>query len=232
MSASKSSRISVIIPTRNEAECITGTLLGLQSLRKQSAEIIVVDGGSKDETIVLAQPLADLVICEGQGRAQQMNAGARRATGDILLFLHADTKLPENALELITNGITGKPKGWGRFDVRLSGNHFLLRMVEFLMNWRSRLSSIATGDQGIFVRRDLFETIGGFPLIPLMEDIALSRALKRQGPPLCLRQQVITSSRRWEQHGILRTIMLMWRLRLAYAMGVDPHQLARIYHKP
>jgi rSAM/selenodomain-associated transferase 2 len=223
--------ISVIMPTWNEADGIVATLSSLQNLRDHSAEIIVVDGGSRDATVKLAQTLADLVICEGQGRAQQMNAGAHRAKGDILLFLHADTQLPENVYQLILEGLAKNNRSWGRFDVRLSGKHPLLRVVEFMMNWRSRLTGIATGDQAIFVRRDWFEAAGGFPIIPLMEDIALCRKLKRRGPPLCLRARVVTSSRRWEQHGIVRTVLLMWRLRLAYALGADPLQLAGKYYK-
>ncbi|MEO6696754.1 MAG: TIGR04283 family arsenosugar biosynthesis glycosyltransferase, partial [Gammaproteobacteria bacterium] len=164
-----------------------------------------------------------------RGRARQMNLGAATACGEILLFLHADTRLPQNAGAVIHSGLAQTGARWGRFDVRLSGRPPLLRVVEALMNWRSRLTGIATGDQAIFVRRDLFERAGGFPDIPLMEDIALSRILKRFSRPFCVRERVITSSRRWEQHGIVRTIFLMWRLRLAYALGADPEQLVRRY---
>lgn len=231
MSGKFPARISIIIPAWNEDEEIVATLSALQNLRNQSVEIIVADGGSHDSTVALAQPLADLVICAGHGRAQQMNTGARRANGDILLFLHADTRLPENAHQLISEGLAKTDKGWGRFDVRLSGRHPLLRVVERMMNWRSRVSGIATGDQAIFVRRDWFVLAGGFPELPLMEDIALSRMLKKKGAPLCLRKRVITSSRRWERNGILRTVTLMWRLRLAYALGADPQRLAEKYYK-
>ncbi|MEI2783937.1 MAG: TIGR04283 family arsenosugar biosynthesis glycosyltransferase [Candidatus Competibacter sp.] len=160
-----------------------------------------------------------------------MNAGARQANGDILWFLHADSLPPPDALSLIRAALAGRERGWGRFDVRLSGRRPSLRMVEFSMNLRSRLTGIATGDQGIFVRRDLFERIGGYPPIALMEDIALSRTLKRYGRPVCLRQRVLTSSRRWERDGIARTVLLMWRLRLAYFLGADPDRLARIYYR-
>lgn len=224
-------QISIIIPVLNEAAEIVTTLASLQHLRAQSAEIIVVDGGSRDDTVTLAQPLADLVICSDQGRAQQMNAGARCASGNILLFLHADTHLPADAHHLIVKGLAENDQRWGRFDVRLSGSHLLLRAVESLMNWRSRLTGIASGDQAIFVQRDGFMKIGGFPEIPLMEDIALSHLLKKQGKPLCLHARVITSSRRWERAGIVRTILLMWRLRLAYALGADPERLAAKYYK-
>lgn len=158
-----------------------------------------------------------------------MNAGSKVARGEVLLFLHADTFLPEGADKLIIDGLNQQGKSWGRFDVRLSGRHFLLRITEWLMNWRSRLTGITTGDQGIFVQRKLFEAVGGFPEIDLMEDIALSKTLKRQGRPLCLRHRVLTSSRRWEKNGIFRTIVLMWFLRLAYLLGADARSLAQFY---
>ena len=205
------------------------TLSSLQSLRLSGHEVIVVDGGSQDTTEMLAQPLSDQFIRGPRGRARQLNAGARIAKGDILLFLHADTLLPESADLLIIDELRVSNKSWGHFDVILSGGHPLLRVVECLMNWRSRLTGIATGDQGIFMKKELFERVGGFPEIELMEDIALSKILKRYGAPLCLRQKVITSSRRWERNGILHTIFLMWRLRLAYALGADPDRLARSY---
>ncbi|HLA75069.1 MAG TPA: TIGR04283 family arsenosugar biosynthesis glycosyltransferase [Gammaproteobacteria bacterium] len=226
-----STPLSIIIPTFNEAAAIIPTLRALQPLRQTGREVIVADGDSQDGTPELARPWADHVLRTGRGRAEQMNAGARAASGEILLFLHADSLLPTHADQLISEGLQQTHTEWGRFDVRLSGRHPLLRVVEQLMNWRSRLTSIATGDQAIFVSRAWFNKVGGFPSIPLMEDIALSRALKRLGPPLCLRARVITSSRRWEQHGIMRTILLMWRLRLAYALGADPQQLHRQYYR-
>jgi len=158
-----------------------------------------------------------------------MNGGAKIARGDILLFLHTDTLLPKGADQLIIREMEKREKNWGRFDVRLSGGHLLLRIVEWLMNWRSRITGIATGDQAIFVQKKLFETVGGFPDIDLMEDIALSRLLKRYGSPLCLWQRVVTSSRRWQRNGILRTILLMWLLRLAYFYKTDPRRLAQLY---
>src|SRR5690349_18506550 len=156
-----------------------------------------------------------------------MNAGARVARGDALVFLHADTRLPENALDAISAALARS--SWGRFDVTIVGEGWLLALVAAMMNLRSRLTGIATGDQAMFVRRDAFERAGGFPAIPLMEDVALSRALKKLGPPACLEDRVATSGRRWEKHGTLRTILLMWRLRAAYAMGADPRSLARAY---
>jgi rSAM/selenodomain-associated transferase 2 len=222
-------RISIVIPALNEAAGIAQALRPLQPLRARGHEVIVVDGGSADATVEIARPLADRVIASPPGRARQQNAGAEAATGDVLLFLHADTLLPGEADRLVLDGLTRSGRGWGRFDVRLSGRRPALRMVERMMNLRSRATGIATGDQAIFVRAEWFRRAGGFPQIPLMEDVALSTALRRLGPPLCLRQPVLTSSRRWEERGVLRTILLMWRLRAEYALGADPARLAERY---
>lgn len=221
--------LSIVVPVLDEAEVIEPALAALAPLRARGHEVIVVDGGSTDGTPALARPLADRVLRAPRGRARQMNAGARAARGEVLLFLHADTRLPDAADRLVLAGLARRGRGWGRFDARLSGRHPLLRLTGWLFSLRSRLTGVATGDQAIFVRRDWFEAVGGYPDLPLMEDLALSRALKRRGRPLCLRQRVTTSSRRWERHGILRTILLMWRLRLAYYLGADPHELARLY---
>lgn len=221
--------ISIIIPCLNEAPHIAGALDTLGPLRMRGAEVIVVDGGSRDETAELARSRADLVLSSGRGRAVQMNAGAAHARGAVLLFLHADSTLPGSADALVTEGLARSGRGWGRFDVAIAGTHPLLPLVASLMNLRSRLTGIATGDQGLFVTRALFERVGGYPAIRLMEDIALSKRLKRIGPPLCLRERVATSGRRWEKHGLLRTVLLMWRLRLAYSLGADPDKLAQRY---
>ncbi|MDM8560911.1 TIGR04283 family arsenosugar biosynthesis glycosyltransferase [Candidatus Parabeggiatoa sp. HSG14] len=225
-----SSTLSIIIPTFNEQAFIVETLKALQPLREAGHEVIVVDGNSIDNTRSLAAPLADSVLLTSCGRARQMNIGAQFAHNDILLFLHADTLLPIQADNLIINGLTKTERYWGRFNVRLSGQMPLLRVVERLMNWRSYLTGIATGDQAIFVQRTLYFQIQGFPNIPLMEDIALSRHLKHFGYPLCIKKPVITSSRRWEQRGVIRTVLLMWGLRLAYAVGVNPHFLKKFYN--
>jgi rSAM/selenodomain-associated transferase 2 len=222
-------RISVVVPALNEARGICDTLRALAPLRQRGHEVIVVDGGSVDATRELAAPLADRVIVSPRGRARQMNAGAAEARGDILWFLHADTVPEGDAGETILTAFTANGRDWGRFDVRLSGGQRLLRLVEALMNLRSRLTGIATGDQGLFMRRALFEAAGGFPDIPLMEDVALCRRLKRHGRPACTRRAVTTSSRRWEEAGVIRTIALMWWLRLAYFFGADPRRLARWY---
>jgi rSAM/selenodomain-associated transferase 2 len=222
-------RLSIIIPVLDEARGIADALRTLGPLRESGAEIIVVDGGSRDATVALATPLADRVIAAPRGRALQMNAGAHAATGEVLIFLHADTRLPNDADRLVMEGLARTGRSWGRFDVKIASRHPLLPVVAFMMNLRSRLTGIATGDQAIFVRRALFEQIGGYPAIPLMEDVALSSRLKRSGPPLCLAPRAITSGRRWEKHGVMRTIVLMWRLRLAYWLGVEPAALARTY---
>jgi len=220
--------LSIIVPCLNEATGIVEALEALGPLRRGGHEVIVVDSGD-DGTAELAAPLADRVVRAPRGRAVQMNRGAELAHGDLLLFLHADTRLPSTARRAIAEGMAGAGRAWGRFDVRLSGHQPSLRVIETLMNWRSRLTGIATGDQAIFVTRDLFRAVGGFPGIPLMEDVALSRALKRQAPPLCLRDRVVTSSRRWERDGIARTVLRMWWLRLRYFLGADPVRLARLY---
>ncbi len=222
-------KISIIIPVLNEAALIVQTLSTLQALRAAGHELIVVDGGSSDDTIALSEPLADQIVRCSRGRGRQMNGGAKIARGDILLFLHTDTLLPKGGDQLIIREMEKRRKNWGRFDVRLSGRHFLFRIMELLMNLRSRITCIATGDQAIFVQRKIFETVGGFPEIDLMEDITMSKFLKKYGPPLCLWQRVVTSSRRWQRNGIFQTILLMWFLRLAYFYKADPKRLARFY---
>jgi rSAM/selenodomain-associated transferase 2 len=224
------STLSIIIPVLNEAGIIVSALSRLQSFRAAGHEIIVVDGGSNDDTPMLSEPLANRVISSPRGRACQMNAGAKIATGEILLFLHADTLLPKNSYRLILSGLARTGKKWGRFDISLSGKHFLFSIIASLMNLRSRITSIATADQAIFVERRLFEAVQGFPEIDLMEDIAMSKILKRAGKPLCLWHRVLTSSRRWERNGILRTVLQMWLQRLAYFLGVNPRHLARCYN--
>ena len=217
-------RLSIIMPVRNEAAGIREALEALAPLRARAHEVIVVDGESDDGTASLAAPACDQMLVTPRGRALQMNTGAQVASGDALLFLHADTRLPERADELVFAALARS--SWGRFDVRIASRRALLALVACGMNLRSRLTGIATGDQAIFVRRDAFP---GFPEIPLMEDIALSRALKRRERPACLRARVVTSARRWEARGVLRTILLMWRLRLLYALGTPPQHLARDY---
>jgi rSAM/selenodomain-associated transferase 2 len=222
-------RVSIIIPVLNEGRAVGHLLECLDAVRRPGDEMIVVDGGSRDDTRERATEGADRVLLSKQGRARQMNLGARSATGDLLWFLHADSEVPADAIDRVRYACGDR--GWGRFDVRLSGRGVRFRLIGALMNLRSRASGIATGDQGIFVRRDLFEALGGFSEIPLMEDIELSRRLRRRGRPACLRTCIVTSSRRWERYGVWRTVFLMWRLRLEYFLGQDPHLLARRYRE-
>jgi rSAM/selenodomain-associated transferase 2 len=216
------------MPVLDESAGIAATLAALAPLRLRGHEVIVADGGSSDGTPALCAGATDAVIDAPRGRARQMNAGAARARGEVLLFLHADTQLPPQAdahvLAAVASGAA-----WGRFDVRIDGRSALLPVVAALMNRRSRWSGIATGDQAIFMRRDVFEALGGFPDQPLMEDVELSRRLRRIGRPACLRERVVTSGRRWDRHGVLRTVLLMWRLRWRYWRGTPAAVLAEAY---
>ena len=229
VAAANTQQLSVVIPALNEAGCIRELCIALQPLRRRGHEVILVDGGSADQTLALGKPLVDRVLSSASGRGLQMRAGAAAANGTILWFLHADTGVPDNPDQLILEALENDRQGWGHFDVSLSDRHIALRCVAYLMNLRSRLSAIATGDQGIFVRRSLYEQVGGIPPLPLMEDIAFSRALKHHGRPACIRQRLLTSARRWQRHGIARTILTMWGLRLAYFLGINPLHLARYY---
>lgn len=219
-------KLSIIVPMLNEAECVGECLAGLQELRRAGHEVIVVDGGSNDASVALAMPLCDKLIDCAKGRARQMNAGAAAAEGDIYIFLHADTRFTFDPVEVLGDNRHDK---WGCFSVSLSGSHPLFRAFEFFINLRSRLTGIVSGDQTLFVCRDLFIRAGRFPEIPLMEDIAISRTLKRYRRPLCLPNKVISSSRRWERNGIIRTMLRMWLRRFRYAMGVNPAYLAKDY---
>jgi rSAM/selenodomain-associated transferase 2/rSAM/selenodomain-associated transferase 1 len=222
-------RLTIVVPVLDEANGIAATLSALAPLREAGHEVIVVDGGSRDDTVARARPLADRVVGAARGRASQMNAGAAIARGEVLLFLHADTRLPPDAEDAIARAI-GSGRRWGRFDVAIDGRSRWLPAIAAMMNARSRLTGIATGDQGMFVERALFASVGGFPPIALMEDVSLSRTLKaRAGRPACLATRVRTSGRRWDRDGAWRTIVLMWRLRTAWWLGVDPATLARRY---
>ena len=222
-------RLTIVVPTLNEAECIVANLQALRAWRKRGTEVIVVDGGSTDATAVLAKPWADRVVVGPRGRAKQMNLGASLAGGDVLLFLHADTRLPLDAPAALDAALADATVHWGRFDVQIDGDSPLLKAVATLMNLRSRHSGIATGDQAIFVRREAFQRIGGFPDQPLMEDVELSKRLRKLSAPACLRQRVVTSGRRWEHRGVVRTIVLMWSLRALYWIGWPAERLARLY---
>lgn len=225
-------KLSIIVPVFNEAATLEVFLAHLQPLRSAGHQLVVVDGGSSDDSFTIAEPLADLTLSSRAGRALQMNAGAAQADGDQLLFLHADTWLPELFSAWLSQLQTlqiNKTRRWGRFDVALSGSHWMFRVIERAINVRSRLTGIATGDQALFVSRELFQQLGGFAEIPLMEDVELCRRLRRMSAPLCIKQRVKTSSRRWEQGGIVRTILLMWELRLRFFLGASPTELAARY---
>ena len=232
--------LGIVVPVLDEAAGIVATLQALAPLRARGAELIVVDGGSRDATVERARPLADQLLAAPRGRARQMNAGAAAVRAEVLLFLHADTRLPEAADVMVRAALAGASPAqppqaaadtpaWGRFDVQIDGRPHMLRVVSALMNLRSRLSGIATGDQAIFMRRDVLEALGGFPDQPLMEDIELSRRLRAIGRPACLRARVTTSGRRWETRGVWRTIVLMWRLRWRYWRGESAEALAQAY---
>ncbi len=222
--------MSIIIPVLNEEDTVVSTLLRLQDARKHGHKVIVVDGGSHDDTVARSHGLIDQILKSNCGRAFQMNTGAEHADDEVLLFLHADTVLPDGGCSIITR-VIGEGREWGRFDVRLSGKSWLFRVIEKMMNWRSCLTSIATGDQAIFVRKSLFWEVGGYPGIQLMEDVVLSQKLRNHSKPACIKTCVTTSSRKWESNGILRTVFLMWRLRLMYALGVPADKLAKQYYR-
>jgi rSAM/selenodomain-associated transferase 2 len=221
--------ISIIVPVLNESTALPALLERLLPLQQQSCEVLLVDGGCVDGSAALIEAAGFRVVHSQQGRARQMNAGAALATGDVLLFLHADTELPPGAIGCVREALATGVHRWGRFDVCIRGRHWMLPVVATMMNLRSRLSGVATGDQSIFVCRSIFDAVGGFADQPLMEDIALSKRLRGISRPACITHQVITSGRRWETRGVWRTMVLMWRLRWNYWRGVAPELLARAY---
>lgn len=224
-------KLSIIVPVLNERDSIADALNALAALRARGTEVIVVDGGSDDGTAEIAAEGADHVMTAQRGRATQQNAGAERASGDVLLFLHGDTRLPPDADVFIEHALADVTCHWGRFDVCFGADATMLRVIAAMMNARSRWTGVVTGDQCLFVRRIAFAAVGGFPAIALMEDVALSKLLRRQSAPACLRATATTSARRWQTRGLWRTIILMWWLRLAYVLGVPTERLARWYNK-
>lgn len=217
------------MPVLHEAAGLPAVLQALAPFTARGAQLIVADGGSTDATVALAQAAGAHVVAAPRGRALQMNAGAQQARAGVLLFLHADTLLPHDADRLIAQALADGTAVWGRFDVRITGQSPLLRLVAAMMNLRSRWSGIATGDQAIFMTRAAFDAVGGFAAQPLMEDIEMCKRLRRLSHPACLRATVLTSGRRWETRGVWRTVLLMWRLRLAYWCGASPERLAALY---
>ena len=221
-------KLSVVVPVINEEMNLSRMAGCLRSVIEHGHEVIIVDGGSTDNTLTIAYYISDTVIISKKGRALQMNSGASVASGDVLLFLHADTLLPENVAEIISDAYLGE-NFWGRFDVRLSNKKYVYRLIECMMNMRSSLTSIVTGDQAMFFEKDLFHRIGGFPEIALMEDVEISKQLKKISKPVRLKSKVVTSSRRWETNGVVATVLLMWKLRLYYFFGVSPEKLSQMY---
>lgn len=224
-------RLSIIVPVLNEASQLPAILAQLLGLQHGACEVLLVDGGSQDDTVAMARSAGFTVWISERGRAEQMNFGARAAKGEILLFLHADTQLPDSADQIIFNAMQDDSRQWGRFNVRIAGRSWMFKVIATMMNIRSAWTGIATGDQAIFVRRQAFQLVGGFPRQALMEDIEFSKRIKKRSRPICLYQRVTTSGRRWEAKGLWRTIFLMWRLRLAYFLGVDPESLAKLYER-
>lgn len=226
------SPLTIIIPVLNDLNSLQVLLPAIQPWRAQGHEILIVDGGSVDGSMTYARSLADRVLMTGTGRGRQMNLGAENAKHDYLLFLHADTRPPVEAASLVQKALANENKYWGRFDVSLDAPGVMYTVIAFMMNLRSRLSGVATGDQGIFVRSSAFHAIGGYASIPLMEDVALSKSLRRRSWPVCLSARLVTSARRWQDQGVLRTILLMWKLRLAYFLGANPETLVKAYYPP
>jgi len=221
--------VALVIPVLNEAKSLMPSIERLKALHDKY-HVIFCDGGSDDDTCVLLQKDALNYCCSSRGRALQMNAGASTCDSDILIFIHADTSISSSDIELVKKAMQDESIVGGRFDVRLSGERFAFRIIEWMINLRSRMTGISTGDQCQFVRRSVFEAMGGFPEQGLMEDVEFSKRLKRYGKIACLKNKVVTSSRRWEKHGIIKTVMLMWKLRLLYWLGTSPEKLAEIYH--
>jgi len=222
-------RLSIIIPVLNEGERIAPALDALADLRTLGVEVIVADGGSRDATVQRARLRSDRVLAAPRGRAAQINAGAETAGGDVLLFLNADARLPDQAEHLILDGLARSGRTWGCFNLSFEGGNALLWLIAGAMNLRTRITGAASGEQAIFAKRDAFQSAGGFPVIPLMENVALCKRLKGSGRPLCLPQRVLASGRRWTSIGVLPAAALMLRLRLAYALGADPAVLAARY---
>jgi rSAM/selenodomain-associated transferase 2 len=222
-------KLSIIVPMLNEAPVLPHLLAHLLPLRRVGVEVVLADGGSEDGSAAIAACAGFAVVRAERGRARQMNAGAAAASGDVLLFLHADTRLPDGAIQLIDAALADGRHAWGRFDVEFDLRTWTMKATAFGMNLRSRLSGIATGDQALFMTRAVFDAIGGFPDQPLMEDVEITSRLRRRSRAACIRRPVLTSARRWQSRGPWRTILLMWRLRLAYRFGASPADLARQY---
>ena len=228
MSERAEPRVSVVIPALNDAPHLARLLADLRT--GPQLELVVVDGGSDDDTFAVAEAQADVAVRARRGRAEQLRVGVAKAKHPWLWLLHADTRTPPPLASAFAAHLPASP-GWGWCDVRLDGGGWPLRVIETAMNWRSALTSVTTGDQGIFAHRSLLAAVGGIPRQSLMEDVELCRRLRRLAAPRRFRQAITTSSRRWERDGVARTVVLMWALRLRYFLGADPEALAKRYYR-
>ena len=220
-------RLSIVIPVLNESDCLARTLDGIfaDPWLREHAEVLVSDGGSEDASLEIAARYPCRIVGSAAGRALQMNAASAKARGERLLFLHADSHLPADLGAVLDDAAE-----WGFFRLRLSGDNLVFRVIETAINLRTRLTGVAGGDQGLFFERRLFAALGGFPCIPLMEDIAICKLARRRAAPQIVAARITSSSRRWQRHGVVRTVLLMWWLRFAYWLGADPRRLHRIYY--
>lgn len=223
------SGLSIIIPVLNEEHFLAVNKERLVSLLQEGHEILIVDGGSQDDSVSIARSLGCEVFCTRASRGHQLGYGANRSKNDVLLFLHADTHLPSHTAKMVAQALVGPEQRWGRFDVRFSNPHPVFRVIAWFMNKRSCLTGIVTGDHALFIKRELYFSCGGYRDVPLMEDVELCRRLKKHASPVCLSEEVVTSSRRWEQNGIFKTVIMMWWLRLMFFFGWSPEKLARLY---
>ena len=222
-------KLSIIVPVLNEAQFLSRQHNLFKSLLREGHEIIIVDGGSEDKSVLIARSVDCETFITKASRGYQLHFGAMKSKNDTLLFMHADTLLPESATALISNVLTRSKKHWGRFDVSFNNSNLIFSIIAWFMNKRSCLTGVVTGDHAIFVNRDIYIRSGGFEDIPIMEDIEISKRLKKFSMPICLHDKVITSSRKWEAQGIIRTILKMWILRLLYFCGIPPRKLERLY---
>jgi rSAM/selenodomain-associated transferase 2 len=222
-----SPQLSIIIPVLNEAGCLDQGLARLFTLQwvTDHAEVIISDGGSKDDSLDIASRYPCKIVHSNAGRATQMNTASKSAQGKYLLFLHADSDLPEDFYRFIEADAK-----WGFYRLRLSNDAYVYRIIEAAINLRTRVSRVAGGDQGLYFERHFFESLNAYPQIPLMEDIAICKTARRLAKPFVSVATISSSGRRWQDQGVVKTVLLMWALRLGYWLGVDPRRLHKIYY--